>query len=281
MKQSLIPRNRRFVQYEIVLTLLCLSSVGQAEIVRRCPARVRTVEEVAVVSRLSADILEIGFAEGDAVEKGQLLYRLDETRFAAAVSNQAARVEEARAKLSLAETTFSRKKALLERKAIAQAEYDSVMCNREALSAELRAELAALALAEDDLRHTRILAPISGRIGLTAKTVGNYVTPETGTLAEIVATDPVRIRFSLSMTDFARFFGCDADRLRQGASLRISDGSGPVDVPPGTIEFVDTRAVEKTDTVLVYVRQPNPCGRLVPNAAVTLELTIPEGEDSR
>ena len=280
MKQSLIPRNCRFVQYEIVLTLLCLSSVGQAEIIRRCPARVRTVEEVAVVSRLSADVMEIGFTEGGAVEKGQLLYRLDDTRFVAAVSNQVARVEEARAKLSFAETTFLRKRALIEKNAIAQVEFDSAKCDREALAAGLRAELAALALAEDDLRHTRILAPISGRIGLTAKTVGNYVTPETGTLAEIVATDPVRIRFSLSMTDFARFFGCDADRLRQGASLRISDGSGPVDVPPGTIEFVDTRAVEKTDTVLVYVRQPNSCGRLVPNAAVTLELTIPEGEDS-
>lgn len=280
MKQSLIPRNRRFAQYEIVLTLLCLSSVGQAEIVRRCPARVRTIEEVAVLSRLSADVMEIGFTEGGAVEKGQLLYRLDDTRFVAAVSNQVARVEEARAKLSFAETTFLRKRALIEKNAIAQVEFDSAKCDREALAAGLRAELAALALAEDDLRHTRILAPISGRVGLTAKTVGNYVTPETGTLAEIVATDPVRIRFSLSMTDFARFFGCDADRLRQGASLRISDGSGPVDVPPGTIEFVDTRAVEKTDTVLVYVRQPNPCGRLVPNAAVTLELTIPEGEDS-
>ena len=61
---------------------------------RRYPARIRAVEQVDVVSRLSADIEEIGFDEGGTVRKGQLLYRLDDTRFVAAVSNQTAQIAE-------------------------------------------------------------------------------------------------------------------------------------------------------------------------------------------
>ena len=45
-------------------------------------------------------------------------------------------------------------------------------------------------------------------------------------------------------------------------------------LPKGEVEFVDTKAVERTDTILVYVRQPNPDGRLVPDSAATLILSV-------
>ena len=86
-----------------------------AKTVRRYPARIRAVEQVDVVSRLSADIEEIGFDEGGTVRKGQLLYRLDDTRFVAAVSNQTAQIAETKAKLELATLTFDRKRKLAEK----------------------------------------------------------------------------------------------------------------------------------------------------------------------
>ena len=143
---------------------------GAAKTVRRYPARIRAVEQVDVVSRLSADIEEIGFAEGGTVRKGQLLYRLDDTRFAAAVSNQTAQVAETRAKLELATLTFGRKRKLAEKEMAPRADFDSARAAKLELEANLDAAKAALALAEDDLRHARIVSPIDGRIGLTAKT---------------------------------------------------------------------------------------------------------------
>ena len=138
----------------------------------------------------------------------------------------------------------------------------------------LEAAKAVLALAEDDLRHTRIVSPIDGRIGLTAKTLGNYVTPETGILSTIVSTDPLRIRFSLSMADYARLFGCDETRLKKEAEIHVETPQEMMPLPKGEVEFVDTKAVERTDTILVYVRQPNPDGRLVPDSAATLILSV-------
>ena len=247
---------------------------GAAKTVRRYPARIRAVEQVDVVSRLSADIEEIGFAEGGTVRKGQLLYRLDDTRFAAAVSNQTAQVAETRAKLELATLTFGRKRKLAEKEMAPRADFDSARAAKLELEANLDAAKAALALAEDDLRHARIVSPIDGRIGLTAKTAGNYVTPETGILATIVRTDPLRIRFSLSMADYARLFGCDEARLKKEAEIHVETPQGMTPFSKGEVEFVDTKAVERTDTVLVYVRQPNPDGRLVPDSAATVVLSV-------
>ncbi len=256
----------------VVLTQTVQSDA--AKTVRRYPARICTIDQVDVVSRLSADIAEVGFTEGGRVRKGQLLYRLDDTRFSAAVSNHVAQIAEIEAKLGLANLVFARKEKLLAKEMVAHAEFDAARAAKLELEANLEAAKAALVLAEDDLRHARIVSPIDGKIGLTAKTAGNYVMPESGVLATIVKTDPLRIRFSLSMADYARLFGCSEERLKSEADIRIDTPSGMKPLPKGTIEFIDLKAVERTDTVLVYVRQPNPDGRLVPDSAATLILSV-------
>ena len=245
-----------------------------AKTVRRYPARIRAVEQVDVVSRLSADIVELGFAEGGRVRKGQLLYRLDDTRFVAAVSNHVAQIGEIKAKLELANLAFARKEKLLAKGMTARAEFDAARAAKLELEANLEAAKAALVLAEDDLHHARIVSPIDGKIGLTTKTAGNYITPESGVLATIVKTDPLRVRFSLSMADYAQLFGCSEERLKSKADIRIDTPPGMKPLPKGAIEFIDLKAVERTDTVLVYVRQPNPDGRLVPDSAATLVLSV-------
>lgn len=301
MKTTVHRWKRRLFQYEIVLSAGSLLSFpaladsdeaaaeddkpvpvltqvvqeDNAHIVRRYPARVQPIEQVDVVSRLAADIEEIGFTEGATVFKGQLLYRLDDVRFVAAVSNQLAKIEELKAKLSLADANLGRKTSLLTKEMTSRSAYDEALAARNSLSAQVAAEKALLRLVEDDLAHTRIVSPIDGRIGLTAKTVGNYITPDSGTLTRIVRTDPLRIRFSLALSDYARLFAGDIARLKREAEISILPPCGLPPPPKAEVEFVDISAVKRTDTVLVYVRQPNPNGRLVPDAVVTLVMSVP------
>ncbi len=257
-----------------VSVLVCTVQESEAKVSRRYPARVRAIEKVDIVSRLSADLLEVGFTEGMTVKRGQCLYRLDDTRYAVAVSNQLARVCEAEAKLDLAKITLTRKEKLAEKDIATRAELDEARSEKLAQEAQLAAERALLALARDDLAHTRIVAPISGRIGLTAQTAGNYITPETGVLATIIRTDPVRVRFSLSMSDYARLFACDESRLKTEGKIAIQTASGTILPIEGRIEFVDAHAVDRTDTVQVNVCLPNRDGCLVPDSAVTLILVV-------
>ncbi|MDY5430667.1 MAG: hypothetical protein SPG20_06605, partial [Desulfovibrio sp.] len=76
---------------------------------------------------------------------------------------------------------------------------------------ELLAAEADLVTAQDDLRNTRIVAPMAGRIGVTAFTAGNYVTTSSGTLVTLVRTDPVRVRFGLSVRDMQAVFGSEEE----------------------------------------------------------------------
>ena len=88
---SLYAEDVESVEQSPVAVLTQTVQSGAAKTVRRYPARILAVEQVDVVSRLSADIVEACFTEGSFVRKGQLLYRLDDIRFVAAVSNHVTR----------------------------------------------------------------------------------------------------------------------------------------------------------------------------------------------
>ena len=75
---------------------LCLPVVKAGEmaetVVRKCPGTVVAVSRVDVVPQVSGEILEVGFRNGQAVKKGDVLFRLDPAKYNAAVKNAEAKV---------------------------------------------------------------------------------------------------------------------------------------------------------------------------------------------
>ena len=136
---------------------------------------------------------------------------------------------------------------------------------------ELLAAEADLVTAQDDLRNTRIVAPMAGRIGVTAFTAGNYVTTSSGTLVTLVRTDPVRVRFGLSVRDMQAVFGSE-EELRSLGRVRVRLADGTEYGTEGRVTIVDNTAEGRTDTVLVYAELANPQSRLVPESTVVVTL---------
>lgn len=154
------------------------------------PAR----EEIGVVGNLMAEesvtlrpevagrLASIDFEEGQAVEKGQTLFTLDPAEFQAEV----ARTEAA---TRLWELKYERARDLLERKVMSQQEYDESL-------AQLQTARAQLALERVRLAKTKLVAPISGIIGLRQVSPGDYV--EAGhAMVNLEAVDPVKIDFNV------------------------------------------------------------------------------------
>lgn len=106
---------------------------------------------------------------------------------------------------------------------------------------ELLAAEADLVTAQDDLRNTRIVAPMAGRIGVTAFTAGNYVTTSSGTLVTLVRTDPVRVRFGLSVRDMQAVFGSE-EELRSLGRVRVRLADGTDYGTEGRVTIVDNTA---------------------------------------
>lgn len=241
------------------------------------PGRVTSVERVDVVPQVSGEILEVSFANGSKVEKGDVLYRLDKVKYEAAVKNAESTVAECKAKAAYAALSHERHKRLLESRAVSEDEADNARAQRDASRAALAAAEATLVAARDDLEHCTIISPIHGRIGTTAKTAGNYVKAGSEPLVSILQLVPIRVAFSVSNREILDVFGGDVASRRDSVAVTVTLSNGQVFDEQGEIEYAENAADETTDTVMLYALFQNESLLLVPGGTVAVTLAAKEG----
>jgi membrane fusion protein (multidrug efflux system) len=220
--------------------------------------RIEARDRVDLVARVTAFMNERLFVEGADVKKGQLLYRLEQAPFEADVEVKEAAVAQAQAQLENANLTLSRAQELLQRNSGTQVAVDSALATQRTAVAQVKAAQAQLHQSQINLDYTEIRAPIDGRIGRTAITVGNVVGPTSGTLATIVSPDPMYVTFPVSVRRaielrdrYADKGGFDAVKIR----VRLSDGK--LYGQTGKLDFVDIGVAKDTDTITLRGTIPN------------------------
>ena len=228
---------------------------------RRYTGRVVSPATVSLVPRVAGEILEVGFRDGDTVQAGQMLYRINPVRYEAAVKNARGKVVQYKAEHAYARADLARNRSLFKKQAVSRDVLESAERTEQVAYGELLAAEADLVTAQDDLRNTRIVAPMAGRIGVTAFTAGNYVTTSSGTLVTLVRTDPVRVRFGLSVRDMQAVFGSEGE-LRSLGRVRVRLADGTDYGTEGRVTIVDNTAEGRTDTIQVYAELANPQSRL-------------------
>lgn len=222
--------------------------------------RLEAVQQVEIRPRVSGYIQSVEFDEGKKVKKGDLLYVIDPRPFEAVVNRLKARVGEAEAGLTLAESNLKRAKGLIERNSISQEEAD--IRNSESLraAAALEAAKAELAAAELELEFTRVTAPIDGIIDRELVTVGNLVNGESNNatlLTTIVQHDPIYAYYEIDERSFLRnvrrFFAGEApgrgENVELPAYLGLEDEEGyPHE---GRINFASNQLDPNTATITI------------------------------
>ncbi len=240
------------------------------------PGRVVPIAQVDVIPQVSGELLEVCFANGTEVKEGDILYRIDRVQYESAVKNAEAKVAECKAKTSYAELSYARHKKLLVTRAVSLDEADSALAQRDASRAALAAAQAALVAAKDDLKHCTVVAPISGRIGSTAKTKGNYVRAGGAALVSIVQLSPIRVRFSVSNREILDVFGGDVESRRGAAEVSITLANGNPLGESGEIEYAENAADSFTDTLTLFSLVGNKSRALVPGGTVAVTLAAKE-----
>ncbi|WP_160008707.1 efflux RND transporter periplasmic adaptor subunit [Rhizobium sp. 18055] len=235
-------------------------------------ARVEAQEAVDIRARVPGFIEEIAFKPGASVSVGDLLFVIEPARYQAAVSAAEAQRVRAQALQRQATVNRDRNAELIRRSAVARAAYDDAQAALDVASADVVAAQASLAKAELDLSYTRIVAPISGRIGQPLLTTGNLVGTDSGPIARIVQVDPVRVTFSVAEGEVTTFRqkqiagGTDANATAFRLMLMLPNGTAYGE--EGTIEFVAPEIDPRTGTAGVRVVFPNPDGLLMPGQFV-------------
>ncbi|MCQ4348225.1 efflux RND transporter periplasmic adaptor subunit [Pseudomonas stutzeri] len=228
------------------------------------PGRTAAYRVAEVRPQVDGIVLQRLFAEGSEVKAGQQLYQIDPATYQAALKSAEASVLSTR---SLAE----RYKVLVAEQAVSRQQYD------EAHAAQLQAE-AALDKARIDLRYTKVLAPIGGRIGRSAVTEGALVgSGQSAALAVIQQLDPIYVDVTQPATELLRLrrelaagqlekVGDNAARV----SLTLPDGSAYAHT--GRLEFSEVSVDAGTGSVTLRAVFPNPEHELLPGMFVRAQL---------
>jgi len=217
----------------------------------------RSNESVVVRPEISGRIIEINFVEGSPVRKGQLLVALD-------ASVYAAEVQQARANLMLAETSFNRT-AELERE-----KFVSSNAKDQALNA-LRVAQANVALAEARLAKTRINAPFDGVIGIRQVSVGDYV-KEGQDLVTLEDISSLKVDFRLPELLLAD--------LKRGQAVEVASDALPGRSYRATLDAIDPLVDQNGRAVILRARLKNTDGQLRPGMFVRTRLILAERPDA-
>lgn len=221
--------------------------------------RIQAIHRVAIQPRVTAFLMERQFSEGLEVKKGDLLYLLEQEPFKADVQAKQGAVAQVEAQLKNAKFALDRATQLLQSAAGTQATYDNAQAAKESQQAQLLSAKAQLRQSEINLGYTEIRSPIDGKIGQTAVTEGNIVSPGSGTLTTIVSQDPMYITFPVpvrtaldiqeKLTKAGNF-----DALR----VRIRLPNGKIYARAGKLDFLNNSVSGNTDTLTLRATIANP-----------------------
>ena len=214
------------------------------------------------------------FTEGSDVQAGQALYQIDPAPFQAALDNARAALGRAEANLPALQLRADRYKEALADKAVAQQDLDDATAALKQAVADIAYYQAMVETARINLGYTRVVSPISGRIGRSSVTDGAIATAYQPTaLATIQQLDPIYVDVPQSTTELLRLQrrleekrmnrdGTNADQV----DLILEDGTNyPLG---GTLQFRDVSVDPTTASVILRMVFPNPNGVLLPGMFV-------------
>ena len=215
----------------------------------------RSNESISVRPEVNGRIVEIGFAEGQRVRKGQPLARLD-------TSVERAELAQAQASLALAKANFERAEELVKRGAGTQRALDEARW-------KLRNDEAAVALVQARLEKYTLMAPFDGVAGLRRVSLGEYVSAGTE-IVNLEMIDPLKVDFRVPEVFLAS--------VRNGQAINANVDAFPGRAFAGEIYAIDPLIDAAGRSIVIRARVANADDALRPGlfARVTLTLAVRE-----
>jgi multidrug efflux system membrane fusion protein len=239
--------------------------------------RIEAVESVEIRPRVAGYIAGVHFEDGAEVERGQLLFTIDDREYRAAADSAQAGVARAATRVDVARTELARTEKLAAVRAASTEELEQRRGELRQAEADLKATEAQARQAALNLGFTRITSPIDGRVSLARLRVGNLVGAGDPVLTTVVSLDPVYVTFRGDERAYLRYQGM----ARDGSRPSSRDVENPVRVAladdtgfphEGRVVFVDNAVDPATGTILARAELPNAEGRFTPGLFARVQL---------
>jgi len=238
--------------------------------------RLQAPQTVALVPRVSGYLTQVLFQEGQLVQQGDLLFQIDDRAFVAEVKRLSAELTAAKSQLQLAKNDLQRAEQLRKQNAIAEELLDARRARLEQSAAQVAAVSAALDKAQLDLTHSKVTAPISGRVSNALITSGNFVHAGQSQLTRIVSTDKIYAYFDADEQSYLKY-------VAQAATGERADSRAAIPVQmalasdnnyrfSGALDFLDNSINPQTGTIRARAVFDNKDNLLIPGLFAKIKL---------
>ncbi|WP_194712163.1 efflux RND transporter periplasmic adaptor subunit [Noviherbaspirillum soli] len=234
---------------------------------------VTSAATVTVRPQVSGVFREILFTEGQLVKAGQVMAVIDPSQFEMALMQATGQRQRDEAQLENAKLTLQRYRTLLAQDSIARQDVDTQAALVRQLEGTVLADRAAEGTAKLNLGYSKVVAPISGRVGLRSVDVGNVIGPnDANGIAVITQVSPIDVQFAIPQDRVPEV----QEGLRQAGAMQVSalDRSRATVLGEGRFRALDNQVDTQTGTVRAKARFDNQDGALFPSQFVNVKMML-------
>jgi membrane fusion protein, multidrug efflux system len=228
---------------------------------------------VSVVSRVTGELQQVRFTEGQMVRRGDVLAQIDPAPFQAALAQAQGSLARDQASLADARLDLQRYNTLVAQNSVATQTRDTQAALVKQDEGLVASDKGAVDTARLNLQWSRIVSPVAGRVGIRQIDAGNQISANGSTpIAVVTQIDPIDVIFAVpedaipSITKHANF----------GAGLPVtaSDRTGGAAIGTGSLATIDNVVDTTTGTVKGKAKFGNPTGALFPNQFVNITVLV-------
>jgi multidrug efflux system membrane fusion protein len=248
------------------------ASATDLPIVIEALGTVKPAATVTVRPQVGGTITQVMFREGQTVQRGQALVQIDPRPYQMALLQAQGNQTRDEAQLAAARLTLTRYQTLLAQDSIARQEVDTQAATVKQLEGTVMSDRAAVGTARLNLGFARIIAPVSGRVGLRVTDVGNYIgAGDANGVAVITTVSPIDVEFTVPQDDVPRIA---ARQGRANVPVIALDRTRTQTLDRGSFSTLDNLVDTGTGTVKAKARFPNSGNTLFPSQFVNVRMEL-------